>query len=118
ILTLTRDGNGKITAALEVQDSFEKEDENPYLKNGTITGDKNGYTTVINGLPRYDENGEPYEYILLEYTNIYATYENSVDEVTGNYTSTVTNHIGDGEGTFRIMVRKIWNDGGDEQHRE
>lgn len=118
ILTLTRGDNGEITAALEVQDSFEKEDENPYLKNGTITGDKNGYTTVINGLPRYDENGEPYEYILLEQSDVYATYENSVDEVTGYYTSTVTNHIGDGEGTFRIMVRKIWNDGGDEQHRE
>lgn len=118
ILTLTREGDN-ITAKLEVvEDSFEKEDENPYLKNGTITGDKNGYTTVINGLPRYDENGEPYEYILLEYSNIYATYENSVDEVTGNYTSTVTNHIGPGVGTFRIMVRKIWNDGGDEQHRE
>lgn len=117
ILTLTREGDN-ITAKLEVvEDSFEKEDENPYLKNGTITGDKNGYTTVINGLPRYDENGEPYEYILLEYSNIYATYENSVDG-NGNYTSTVTNHIGDGVGTFRIMVRKIWNDGGDEQHRE
>lgn len=60
ILTLTREGDN-ITAKLEVvEESFEKEDENPYLKNGTITGDKNGYTTVINGLPRYDENGEPY----------------------------------------------------------
>lgn len=118
ILTLTREGDN-ITAKLEVvEDSFEKEDENPYLKNGTITGDKNGYTTVINGLPRYDENGEPYEYILLEQSNIYATYDNKVDPETGNYTSTVTNHIGDGVGTFRIMVRKIWNDGGDEQHRE
>ena len=77
-----------------MEDSFEKEDEEPGLTSNTIIGDKNGYTTVINGLPRYDENGEPYEYILLEYSNIYATYENSVDEVTGNYTSTVTNHIG------------------------
>ena len=118
ILTLTRGENGKITAALKVQDSFEKEDEEPDLESNTITGNESGYTTVINGLPRYDENGEPYEYILLEQSNIYATYDNKVDPETGNYTSTVTNHIGDGVGTFRIMVRKIWNDGGDEQHRE
>ena len=120
ILTLTRGDNGEITAGIEKGSGpFENGDEGETQvpPPGDVNIEDNVYTTVISNLPRYDENGEPYEYILLEQSNVYATYENEVDK-DGNYTSTVTNHIGDGEGTFRIMVRKIWNDGGDEQHRE
>ena len=121
ILTLTHGDNDEITAGIEKgEGSFENGDDGeaelPRVDNNVKEEDK-VYTTVIHNLPRYDENGEPYEYILLEQSNVYATYENSVDG-NGNYTSTVTNHIGPGVGTFRIMVRKIWNDGGDEQHRE
>ena len=120
ILTLTRGDNGEITAGIEKGSGpFENGDEGETQvpPPGDVNIEDNVYTTVISNLPRYDENGEPYEYILLEQSNVYATYENEVDK-DGNYTSTVTNHIGDGERTFRIMVRKIWNDGGDEQHRE
>lgn len=120
ILTLTRGDTG-ITADIKkgsgpFENGDDGEAELPSVDDN-VKKENKVYTTVIHNLPRYDENGEPYEYILLEQSNVYATYENEVDK-DGNYTSTVTNHIGDGEGTFRIMVRKIWNDGGDEQHRE
>lgn len=120
ILTLTRGDNGEITAGIKKGEGpFENgdEDEAELPPVSGVEKENKVYTTVISNLPRYDENGEPYEYILLEQSNVYATYENEVDK-DGNYTSTVTNHIGPGAGTFRIMVRKIWNDGGDEQHRE
>lgn len=71
---------------------------------------------VIEGLPRYDEHGYSYEYVILETpdTNYVADYETTIDE-SGNYTTVVTNAPGEGH---RILVRKRWIDNSDVQHRE
>lgn len=71
---------------------------------------------VIEGLPRYDEHGYSYEYVILETpdTNYVADYETTIDE-SGNYTTIVTNAPGEGH---RILVRKRWIDNSDVQHRE
>ena len=49
---------------------------------------------VIEGLPRYDEHGYSYEYVILETpdTNYVADYETTIDE-SGNYTTIVTNPV-------------------------
>ena len=71
---------------------------------------------VIEGLPRYDEHGYSYEYIIVEMPGegFAADYETTIDE-SGNYTTIVTNAPGEGP---RIMVRKRWIDNSDVQHRE
>lgn len=76
-----------------------------------------GYTQlVIEGLPRYDEHGYSYEYIIVEMPDLHfmADYETTIDG-DGNYTTVVTNAPGEGP---RIMVRKRWIDNSDVQHRE
>ena len=116
-------------------------DANPYLTftwNGTVVAegstwpdgitldemavigtDENGNTTWtvdLHSLPEFDENGQEYEYLLLEDTTgtaYYPTYETTRDE-DGNYVTRVIN--GPGEGN-RITVRKVWIDGGDSAHR-
>ena len=71
---------------------------------------------VIEGLPRYDEHGYSYEYIIVEMPGegFAADYETTIDE-SGNYTTIVTNAPGEGP---RILVRKRWIDNSDVQHRE
>lgn len=76
----------------------------------------NGWDAIIQGLPKYDENGNLYTYILVEgdageYHPDYQTkyYPD------GCYSTIVTNGEGGGE---RIMVEKVWMDGGDDLHRE
>lgn len=69
---------------------------------------------TVRNLPRFDENGRPYEYVLLEQTG-YPTYETERDE-DGNYITTVFN--GPGTGAIPVLVRKVWLDDGDDLHRE
>ena len=76
----------------------------------------NGWDAIIQGLPKYDENGNLYTYILVEgdageYHPDYQTkyYPD------GCYSTIVTNGEGGGQ---RIMVEKVWMDGGDDLHRE
>lgn len=75
--------------------------------------------TVINDLPRYDENGREYEYLLLEENedgyNYFPIYETTRDAETGDYYTKVINPP-PGEGQ-RIMVRKEWSDDSDSAHR-
>lgn len=74
--------------------------------------------TVINDLPRYDENGREYEYLLLEVNEddaYFPIYETTRDSETGDYFTEVINPP-PGEGQ-RIMVRKEWSDDSDSAHR-
>ena len=86
----------------------------------TVEQDKNEndedvlWHATVHNLPRFDENGRPYEYVLLEQTG-YPTYETERDE-DGNYITTVFN--GPGTGAIPVLVRKVWLDDGDDLHRE
>lgn len=74
--------------------------------------------TVINDLPRYDENGREYEYLLLEVNEddaYFPIYETTRNSETGDYYTDVINPP-PGEGQ-RIMVRKEWSDDSDSAHR-
>lgn len=74
--------------------------------------------TVINDLPRYDENGREYEYLLLEVNEddaYFPIYNTTRDSETGDYFTEVINPP-PGEGQ-RIMVRKEWSDDSDSAHR-
>lgn len=82
----------------------------------TVEQDKNEndedvlWHATVHNLPRFDENGRPYEYVLLEQTG-YPTYETERDE-DGNYITTVFNgperrHSGSG-------ASKVWLDDGDD----
>ena len=68
----------------------------------------------VRNLPRFDESGRPYEYVLLEQSG-YPTYETKRD-TNGDYKTTVFN--GPGTGAIPILVRKVWLDDGDDLHRE
>lgn len=69
-------------------------------------------------LDRYDKDGHPYDYILLEgeHGRWNTDYSTTTDEK-GIITTVITNNppVGD---TFRIYLRKRWIDDGDAQHRE
>lgn len=75
------------------------------------------WRTVIRDLPRFDDNGREYEYLLLEQNNegsdYFPTYETTRDDA-GNYYTDVINAPGTGT---RIMVRKEWLDDSDSAHR-
>lgn len=73
------------------------------------------WNATVSGLPRFDKQGRPYEYLLLE-TNAVPTYETTIDDTTGDYTTKVIN--GSGDGGFNLLVRKVWLDDGDMEHRE
>ncbi len=63
----------------------------------------------------FDENGNQYEYVLLEMAGEQAyipEYEVTKDQ-DGDYYATVINKPGSGQ---RIMVRKNWNDNSDIAH--
>lgn len=87
---------------------------------GTYEGAQSTYWhTIISSLPRYDEAGREYEYLLLEENedgyNYFPIYETTRDAETGDYYTKVINPP-PGEGQ-RIMVRKEWSDDSDSAHR-
>lgn len=104
-------------------DSHFKDSDTDNVMHGTPDPDDsdpsnetNGWDAIIQGLPKYDENGNLYTYILVEgdageYHPDYQTkyYPD------GCYSTIVTNGEGGGQ---RIMVEKVWMDGGDDLHRE
>ena len=73
------------------------------------------WKAVVNNLPRYDESGHPYSYLLLE-ENDFPEYTTSQDPETGDYKTTVVNG-GPGQ-AIPLLVQKVWLDDGDELHRE
>ena len=114
--TVTLD-NEVDTADQSVGTLTEGEGENQKTYNVTYKVTETGFTQlVIEGLPRYDEHGYSYEYIIVEMPGegFAADYETTIDE-SGNYTTIVTNAPGEGH---RILVRKRWIDNSDVQHRE
>lgn len=104
-------------------DSHFKDSDTDNVMHGTPDPDDsdpsnetNGWDAIIQGLPKYDVNGHLYTYILVEgdageYHPDYQTkyYPD------GCYSTIVTNGEGGGQ---RIMVEKVWMDGGDDLHRE
>ena len=112
---LSFEWNGeKITWVEEPEDSEIKFDQ------GVVTNEGEqvvNWDTIIRNLPKYDENGGAYEYILLEKIgegDRVPEYKTEIDPKTGNYHTTVTN--GPGEGN-QILVRKDWIDDSDVAHR-
>ena len=73
------------------------------------------WKAVVNNLPRYDESGHPYSYLLLE-ENDFPSYTTTQDKDTGDYTTIVVNG-GPGQ-AIPLLVQKVWLDDGDELHRE
>ena len=69
---------------------------------------------TIQNLPRFDQQGRPYQYLLLE-ENGFPVYETTVDE-NGNYKTVVIN--GEGGDSIPILVQKDWVDDNDAGHRE
>lgn len=87
---------------------------------GNYEGEQSTYWhTIISSLPRYDEAGREYEYLLLEQNaegyNYFPIYNTTRDSETGDYFTEVINPP-PGEGQ-RIMVRKEWSDDSDSAHR-
>lgn len=87
-------------------------------KIGDYTGEADAvWHTIINDLPRFDDEGREYEYLLLEVTPEGATYVPTYDTTRneeGDYFTDVINAPGTGQ---RIMVRKEWRDDSDSAHR-
>lgn len=86
-----------------------------------VTGENpnSQWDTVFRDLPRFDQNGREYEYVLLERVGtqgIVPNYETTVADVDGKktYHTTVINEPGPGT---RILVRKEWSDDSDSAHR-
>lgn len=88
----------------------------------TVTGTNpnSQWDTVFKDLPRFDQNGREYEYVLLERVGaqgIVPNYETMVEENEDGkktYHTTVINEPGPGT---RILVRKEWSDDSDSAHR-
>lgn len=114
--TLEINESGKLQSADALKElgiSFDK----PKVES---TGDENSqWDTVFRDLPRFDQNGREYEYVLLERVGdkgIVPNYETTVADVEGKkiYHTTVINAPGTGT---RILVRKEWRDDSDSAHR-
>ena len=109
--------DGKEITAIESNSGIDISYDDNQAANVTIKGTKTTWETIIHDLPRYDENGREYEYLLLEDVSenkdIFPVYETKRDP-DGNYTTTVFN--GPGEGPL-ILVRKEWTDDSDSAHR-
>ena len=111
------DFEGNIGVETEKVGSVEAHDESNPTDNWEEDWLKTWHT-VINDLPRYDENGREYEYLLLEVNEddaYFPIYETTRDSETGDYYTKVINPP-PGEGQ-RIMVRKEWSDDSDSAHR-
>lgn len=79
-------------------------------------GGRRTWTTWLEGLPEFTEDGRAYEYLLLEDTasrEFFPTYE-TLRDPDGTYHTVVTNAPGEGN---RILVRKEWIDDSDSAHR-
>ena len=72
------------------------------------------YYIEFNNLPKYDEGGVRYSYLVLETSKQgwHADRKYNADK----HLTTITNAVGDGEGS-EIRVIKEWNDGDDAEHR-
>ena len=84
---------------------------------GISVREESPWNAVVSPLVEFDENGNQYEYVLLEMAGEQAyipEYEVTKDQ-DGDYYATVINKPGSGQ---RIMVRKNWNDNSDIAHRE
>lgn len=81
---------------------------------GATWQETSSYYIEFEGLPKYDEGGMRHSYLVLETPkagwHVDRTY-NATDHLT-----TITNTIGDGEGS-EIRIIKDWNDGDDAEHR-
>lgn len=79
--------------------------------------DVTSWFAEVTGLPKYDDEGRTYEYILLETTEDGGTpvYHN-VATNSADYRTIVVN--GPGKGGFNLLIRKTWLDNSDTPHRE
>lgn len=72
------------------------------------------YYIEFEGLPKYDEGGMRHSYLVLETSKAGWDVDRTYDA--DNHLTTITNTIGDGEGS-EIRIIKDWNDGDDAEHR-
>lgn len=114
--TLEINNSGKLSSADALEELGIRFDE-PAVQ---ITDeDHSQWDTVFRDLPRFDQNGREYEYVLLERVGdqgIVPNYKTTVADVDGKktYHTTVINEPGSGT---RILVRKEWSDDSDSAHR-
>lgn len=70
----------------------------------------------ISGLPKYDEQGRQYGYLIMEEDGMYVSrYETVLDEDTDTYTTVLEKHVG--EDGLRLRLKKNWLDDSDVEHR-
>lgn len=112
---LTINSSGKMSSADALEELGISFDE------PIVTGENpnSQWDTVFRDLPRFDQNGREYEYVLLERVGtqgIVPNYKTTVGDVDGKktYHTTVINEPGPGT---RILVRKEWSDDSDSAHR-
>ena len=87
-------------------------------KNSLTDTDAHNWDAVLKNLPKYDEAGHLYSYMVLETdapTGYGPHYDNKYYKSTGDYSTVVTNGPGD---EITIMVQKNWVDDGDAIHRD
>lgn len=114
--TLEINNSGKLSSADALNELGIRFDE-PAVQ---ITNkDHSQWDTMFRDLPRFDEYGREYEYVLLERVDtqgIVPNYETTVEDVDGKktYHTTVINEPGSGT---RILIRKEWSDDSDSAHR-
>lgn len=113
--TLEINNSGKLSSADALEELGISFDE------PIVTGENpnSQWDTVFRDLPRFDQNGREYEYVLLERVGtqgIVPNYKTTVADVDGKktYHTTVINEPGSGA---RILVRKEWSDDSDSAHR-
>ncbi len=75
---------------------------------------ENGWHALVESLPKYDDQGRAYEYLLIE-PNAFPMYTTTIDD-NGNYKTIVYN--GGAGQLLSFLVRKNWLDESDVQHRE
>lgn len=106
VVTVTKGSGQAWSAGVELKSGID----------GWVDPDDGGtyWPAVVENLPKYNEEGQIYEYLLLENYHI-PTYATEILD-NGDYRTTVVNGVG--EGGFSFMVRKNWLDDSDVQHRE
>ena len=115
-LTFSWDGNSIAMSSPLPPDFVFSSEMSDSLK---ISKDEDGtviWSALLSDLPRFNENGQEYEYLLLEDTTGqegFPIYETERDG-DGSYRTTVINGKGDGS---MILVRKEWTDDTDIEHR-
>lgn len=101
--TVSKDGDGDadLTWHVDAVDTVEAEQDG-------------AWHVTVTGLPEYDDDGQLYEYLLMETDGSPLDMTYSIDQ-DGNYSATVINSP---NGPNIILVRKEWIDESDSQHRE